>query len=387
MSVNTQAWRASIVRRWHASHGARLCRWWLDELAQMLPLFLRPWFSGDIEWHVIASVGDQWQWCSPHATTPLACWSDTEAEAQQRDVIGKALDGLSPDAARFVLLVPDAWVLRRRVTFPLAARNTLRQVASYEIDRQTPFCVADVVYEIEVPAFAVNHGQLSTELIVVPRSLLDPLLARFRELGIVLDAVDVREGDGRKGLNLLPAADVPRRTNRRARLNLILLASAVLLCTFSMLQWVHNRELALRVMQDEVARMQLEGKAVSVLRQELQDHAGAKGFLAERKKSRVSTLSILQELSIRLPQNAWLERLNIDPAGQVGMQGQGTQAALLLEALKGAAWLAEPAFQGSIQKDAVTSKERFYMVAQLRKSNDGKPKAAPATPAAAGSTP
>ena len=73
----------------------------------------------------------------------------------------------------------------------------------------------------------------------------------------------------------------------------------------------------------------------------------------------------------------------IDHGGQVGMQGQGTQAASLLEALKGSASLAEPAFQGSIQKDPSTGKERFFMVAQLRKPADAKAKA----PAAAGSAP
>jgi general secretion pathway protein L len=384
MIANVHARRASIVRRWHASHGARLCRWWLDELAQLFPPFVRRWFSSDIEWHVIAFVGGQWQWRSPRATTPAVCWSDADAEAVQRDAIGRSLDNLSNDTSRVVLLVPDEWVLCRRITFPLAAREALIQVASYEVDRQTPFCVADIYHALGAVTPAANRGQLSAELVVVPRSILDPLLARLRELGVVLDAIDVREGDGRKGLNLLPAADVPRRTNRRARLNLILFASAVLLCTFSMLQWMHNREVALRVMKDEVARMQSEAKAVAALRQELQDHAGATGFLAERKRSCVSTLSILQELSTRLPQNAWLERLNIDHAGQVGMQGQGTQATLLLDALKGAAWLVEPAFQGSIQKDAVTGKERFYMVAQLRKPIDAKPKA---TPAAAGSAP
>jgi len=384
MNASLSMWRTFAMQFWQRSPGPRFWRWWWSELAGMLPASIKAWFSTGIEWHVIEQVEAQWQWRAPHAVAPVAYWNDAMTQAQRQAVIRQVLAGLSHGAPRIALLVPDAWVLRRRMTFPLAARDRLKQVATYEIDRQTPFRANDVFHEMGDVTVGAKGAQLSTTLLVVPRALLDPLLVELREFGVVLDAVDVREGHGRMGVNLLPMADVPRRVSRRQQVNLTLLAGAVLLLVLSMLQWIHNREAALRFMRDDVARMQTETRDVSALRQELQDRAGATGFLAERKKRQASALAILQELSARLPSQAWLERLSIDNAGQVGMQGQGAQAASLLEALKGSAWLAEPAFQGSIQKDPATGKERFYMVAQLRKPADAKPKAAPAT---AGSAP
>jgi general secretion pathway protein L len=93
-------------------------------------------------------------------------------------------------------------------------------------------------------------------------------------------------------------------------------------------------------------------------------------------------LALLADLTRRLPDSAWLERLSIDADGQVGMQGQSRQAARLLDALKGSPLITDASFQGSIQPDAVTGKERFYLVAQLRHAP-----APTAAPASGGSAP
>ncbi|WP_243043147.1 PilN domain-containing protein, partial [Dyella sedimenti] len=335
----------------------------------MLP---RSWLAGGAEWRILEWTEGEWCLRRLDAPAPLACWSDALPEEQQRAVIEAALGGVPRDVLRLGLFVPDAWVLRRRMAFPLAARDRLKQVAAYEIDRQTPFRASQVFHEIGAATPLPDGAQVSAELVVVPRARLDPLLARLRELGMTLDAVDIQVNGARLGLNLIPKTDRPRWINRRQRLNLALLAGIVLLLAVSMLQWVHNREAVLEVMRGEVDRMHAEAQAVAALQQRLQDNAGAAGFLAQRKRDGVDTLSILQELSARLPLDASLERLSIDHAGMVSMQGQGIQAASLLDSLKGAKWLVEPAFQGAIQKDPATGKERFYMVAQLRKPAEGK---------------
>jgi general secretion pathway protein L len=85
-----------------------------------------------------------------------------------------------------------------------------------------------------------------------------------------------------------------------------------------------------------------------------------------------------------LPDSTWLERFNVDNTGQVGMQGQAKQATKLLDALKDSTLITDASFQGSIQPDATSGKERFYLTAQLRQP-DGKRKSA--TPSNAASAP
>jgi general secretion pathway protein L len=137
-------------------------------------------------------------------------------------------------------------------------------------------------------------------------------------------------------------------------------------------------------MQAQVESLHADAQQVLALRQQLQDNAGAAGFLVQRKQHATTMLALLADLTRRLPDSAWLERLSIDTDGQVGMQGQSRQAARLLDALKDSPLITDASFQGSIQPDALTGKERFYLVAQLRQA---QAQAGSAVPASSGSAP
>jgi general secretion pathway protein L len=217
--------------------------------------------------------------------------------------------------------------------------------------------------ELAAPAGA---GRIVVELVAVPRIMLDPQLAQLREAGIAVDAVDVAAGDGRMGVNLLPADQTPHRRRPRLRLNLALAGGCLLLLVLVLWQWLHNREVALERMRDEVAALRTQAQAVAALRQQWQDEVGAAGFLARRKRQAISRLALLNELTRRLPASAWLERFSLDGSGQFTMQGQAQQAIKLIDALKESPLIVDPNFQGSIQPDPASGKDRFYLLAQLR---------------------
>ena len=265
-------------------------------------------------------------------------------------------------------------MLRRKLTLPLAARTNLRQVLAFEMDRQTPFTAAQVYWAPHAVATAATAGHFHTELVVVTHATLDPLLAHLGDQGLSVDAVDVDSDGGRLGVNLLPPAQTPRHVRPRRRLNLLLAAVCVVLLTLALGQWLHNQRVALAQMQATVASMHGEAQQVAALRQQLQDNAGAAGFLAQRKRHTVTMLGLLQEVTARLPDNAWLERFSVDNTGQIGLQGQSQQAAKLLDALKDSPLIRDAGFQGSIQPDPTTGKERFYLVAHVREPTVDTPR-------------
>jgi general secretion pathway protein L len=121
-----------------------------------------------------------------------------------------------------------------------------------------------------------------------------------------------------------------------------------------------------------VESMRGDAQQVASLRQQLQDNAGAAGFLVKRKKDSVSMLGLLQDATVRLPESTWLERFSVDNTGQIGFQGQSQQAAKLLDTLKDSTLITDASFQGSIQPDPTTGKERFYLTAKVK-----QPKPAP----------
>ncbi len=368
-------WMDRVRRGWRASPLPAFLTWWGGELRQLLPQRWRGWFSTGADWYLLQVGGTQWILRHAGRAEPLASWEENPDEARPL-VLNAALQRVDREDLRLALLLPSTTVLRRNLLLPLAARDNLLQVVAFEMDRQTPFNVAQVYYAArELPVTAVA-GRFQVELVAVMRHTLDPLLARLRAQGITIDAVDVAQADDRLGVNLLPAEQTPRRAHPRRRLNLALGAACVLLLLLVCGEWLHNRRVVLQQMQAEVESMRGEAQQVATLRQQLQDNAGAAGFLAKRKKDTVSMLSLLQDATARLPDSTWLERFSVDNTGQIGMQGQSQQAAKLLDALKDSQVLTDAGFQGSIQPDPATGKERFYLTAKVREPASSRPKAA-----------
>ena len=375
MSTATQSLRPLVDRMrraWRGSPLPEFFRWWGGELRALLPERWQSLFIGGADWYLLQHEGTQWTLRHAGNSVPMTRWSDTDDILIQQAALTSALKTIDREDLRLALLLPTAAVLRRTLALPLAARDNLQQVMVFEIDRQTPFSAAQVYYAVRELPQPAAAGRVNAELVAVTRGTLDPLLELLTALKIPIDAVDLAVGNDRLGVNLLPLERTPRRVRPRLRLNLALAAGCVLLLLLSLGTWLHNRQEALATMQDTVESMRADAQQVSSLRQQLQDNAGAAGFLAERKKKTVSMLSLMQDITARLPDTAWLERFSVDNSGQVGLQGQSVQAAKLLDALKDSALITDASFQGSIQPDPSTGKERFYLTAQLRQPPAGK---------------
>ena len=255
-------------------------------------------------------------------------------------------------------------LLRALIDYLRPARDNLRQVVGFDLDRQTPFRAEDIHYgvrELDEPA---PEGRFVAELAATPRSTLEPLLDELAALGIQPDRVDVDHGHALAGLDLLPPARAPRRVDRRRRLNAALAAVIVVLVFAAMATWLHNRNAALEDMRASVESLRADAQRVTALRQRLTESAGASGFLTRKKAESPSVLPVLEELTRRLPDDTWLERFTLNGSGQLGFQGQSPQAARLIDALKGAKTIGDPSFQGTIQTDPTSGKERFYMQAK-----------------------
>ncbi len=381
-------WLERSRRAWRASPLPRFFAWWAGELVALAPEAWRGTFSGGAVWLLLERVDGSWQLRRLGAGNVLAQWSaEAEPETQQA-TLAAATAGVDPQDLRIALLLPPSAVLRRQLALPLAAAENLHQVGAFEMDRQTPFRADQVHYTVRELPQRAPPGRLLAELVAVPRSTLDPLLAQLRTAALPIDAVDVAQADGRLGVNLLPAAQTPRRRHPRRRVNLALTAAAVVLLLLVLGEWVHNREVALAAMQSQVEDLRAEAQQVASLRQRLQANAGAAGFLVQRKLHSVGKLALLEDLTQRLPDTSWLERLSVDNSGQVGFQGQSKRAVQLVDALKDSKLIRDASFEGSIQPDPATGMERFYLVAQLRQpAADAAGHAAVAAPAPAESAP
>jgi general secretion pathway protein L len=347
--------------------------WWGGELRALLPVRWQAFFSGGNVWCLLRHEGSEWHVRRSGQPQTTAPWSDALDASAQQAMLSAAVAGVDRQDLRLALCLPQESVLRRRLLLPEVARDNLRQIGAFEMDRQTPFRADQVYYDLRELPGPAPAGRMAAELVAAPRAVVDAKLDHLRNAGIAIDAVDLCDGDKRLGVNLLPPEMARAHRDPRRRLNLALAGGAALLLLLCLGQWLHNRTDALANMQSQVDDMHADAQKVALLRKQLEDSAGASGFLARRKTESVAVVDVLQDLTARIPDDTWLERFTVDSSGQVGIQGQSAKAASLIDVLQGSKLLTGANFQGVIQRDPATNKERFYMNAQLRSPGSAKP--------------
>src|SRR5690242_17237749 len=355
---------------WRRSPFPGFLRWWGGELTAMLPAGLRAlvrrgpdvlWLSGISGVATVRRV---------RGGARLAAIAPGLPVDVQREEFAQACAGIDPDDRRLLLVVPASQVLYRRLLMPAAAAADPRRVVGYELDRQTPFKPEQVYYDVRVSADAAPAGQVALDLYAAPKADIDPLLERFDMIEAHPDAVDVQAADGTlAGIDLLPLEQRPRRVDRRRRTNLFLGLACVLLAVLVLSQWLANRRAALAEMQADVQAMRAKATQSEQLRAQLTGALAASKFLVKRKSENPSALEVLDDLTRRLPANAWLDALTLDDSGGLDIKGEAAKAAALVDTLSSSSLLQEPKLQGVIQPDPATGKERFELVARVRQQD------------------
>lgn len=386
MNSATQTLRPQLERARRAWRGSPLpgfFAWWWGELRALLPARAQVFFGGGNVWCLLRHQDGQWSVRRSGQAQASASWSDALDAPEQQALLNAAVADVDRQDLRLAMCLPHEAVLRRRLLLPEAARDNLRQIGAFEMDRQTPFRIDQVYYDLrEVPGPAPG-GRVAAELVVATRAAVDAKLEHLRNAGIAIDAVDLCDGDTRLGVNLLPPEMARVHRDPRRRLNLALAVAAVLLLVLCLGQYLHNRQQALAAMQTQVDDMRADAQKIAQLRKQLEESTGAAGFLAKRKTDSVAVVDVLQDLTARIPDDTWLERFTVDSSGRVGIQGQSAKASSLIDVLQSSKMLTGANFQGVIQRDPATNKERFYMDAQLRAPTSAKPASASSSKGAA----
>jgi len=346
-------------------------RWWGRELVAMLPQRWRALLAERSE-ALLFEIRDGamivWRQ-SGQACVEAANVALDAPDAERAAALERVRAQIDDPNLRSFYCIAAARALRREFTLPVAAENNLRQVLAFEMDRQTPFKADQVYFDYRLGEREAAARNLQVELIVVPRAPLDADLAKLAAGSLELDGVDCwREGpgSGRLGLNLLPADRRPRRVNARLRLNLGLAAAAIVLLFTAMLLSLGNREAALAAMSEQVEKAQNAAKQVGALRKTLQDSISAANFLNRRKREMPTMVQMLADLTDRLPDDTYLERIAVDEKAKIDVQGLSDNTAKLTERLRESTVLENPSFQGNIQQDPRTHKDRFNMTLEFR---------------------
>lgn len=262
------------------------------------------------------------------------------------------------------LQLPAAQGLRRSLLLPAAARERLREVLSFEIDRQTPFAASDVLYDGHILQVR-DDGQLLVELVVLPRRQFDALAARLGGVATQLDGVDLHDAEGvALGINLLPPTQRRQRHDPWRWWNLGLAAGAALALLLGLAQLLDNRRDAALTLQGAMGKRETQAHQIANQRQRLLDAVDGGAWLRSQRNGRPSAVEVMDALAHRLPDGTYLEKVAID-GDQLTLIGLSNQAAALVGKLEGAPQWRAPALSGALQQDPRTRMDRFTLVAQL----------------------
>lgn len=274
------------------------------------------------------------------------------------------------------LLLPAASGLRRRMGLPAAAADRLRDVVGFEIDRQTPFTADAVAFDARVLGRRESDGQLDVELVAVPRRMLDPQLAALGPLASGLAGIDVAAADGVPlGVNLLSPSQRRRQRDPAMIWNTALVLIALAAFVALLWQLLDNRRAAATALEQTIAAQADAGRRAAAQRQQLTRLVEGQAFLDRMRAQRPPTVEIIDELTRRLPDHTYLEKLSITD-DQLMLIGLSSKAAALIGQLQGASQWRSPALAGALQPDPDSGRDRFTLTANLAVAAATNPPAA-----------
>jgi len=341
--------------------------WWISELRGMLPPSVRRVLMPRAQRLYLELDGTDVVMSQGTAQNKEELTRYTLEQADAAPLKLSAVDEMHRHARELVLCLPGDKVLTRSLTLPLAAEENLREVLSFEMDRQTPFTAEQVYYDFSVVARSSAERTLTVDLVLATRRMLDELLARLDHRGLHPDLVTINcgEGGGFAAVNLLPVENRQRKAVTPQLVNLALGALAVLLLVSAVSLPLLNKRHKIQALKPLLETASAKAEEAHRLRKEVDQLAANSRFLIDKKQSSLPVLQVMDELTRILPDDTWITRLDIKESG-LEIRGQSSSAAALIPLIESSSILQNPRFRSPVTQIPRSNVERFHLSAETR---------------------
>jgi general secretion pathway protein L len=344
-------------------------RWWLDELASLVPEELRRRVAS-LRSRLLLVVDKSGAYLAAETGDRREALGRVDLHAGQpesvRRLIASAPQGGRNIAAEVIVCLPAERALRTTVSLPLAAERNLDQVVGFEFERLVPFKREDVYYAHHVLNRNKTARSLQVELTVVPRGELQELLRQTQRLDLHVAAIEVAAGRAPFAAAHIPLDEHDRPASHpRTRLATLGLGTlAILLAITCILIPFVRANSAFDALTAQVADAKREAETSLSLQKQIDAQIQDQQFLVNRKRQTPAMTELLDIVTRLTPDDTWLTELQV--AGvEIHLIGASSSATTLLGLVDQSPSFRNAAFRSSITQDSKIDRERFDISARI----------------------
>lgn len=348
-------------------------RWWKGELTGITPGWLRSIISPPSE---LANVYLDGRSISTlrlgiNSATPTNTVSMDEGEAAMRRLAASIrAEGGNSNALRLVL--SQAEVLRRRISLPLATEENLRQVVGFDLDRQTPFNAASAFYDVKIESRDTTSGMLSAQLAAAPKAEIEGVIAALGKAGLTVRAIGVVDdlAGSNPHFDLFPPELRPQQKLTGLQIFnrcLMVLVACLTLAVVFIPVW-QKRENVISLLPI-LEKGKTENENTERVFVEVTRLATEYNLIATKKQTTQTTVGLIEEISKMLPDNTWVQTLEIKTTPkvrEVQVQGETASATKLIELFEKSPMLQNTSTRSQVSRGSMPNTERFHIAAEVK---------------------
>lgn len=331
----------------------RFFRWWLSELAALLPAQLRQAVTCKLDAVIVAMEGDRLAVSvRRNEISVLIGCGDASGVAE-------ILNAIADRPPLLLLRTPKSQLLCKKLALPFAAQNDLPSVLSLAIDRESPFECSEVYWGYRVLNADKTAGLVDIELVLVPRQRLEPAMDAIRDAGMKVSALDMdTPGVPYIWIDGIDPKSLARSQRRSAPLALAALALllAAIVTPFAV------QQLRLYLADRAISAAQRPAQEAAALRRTITERVAAMQYFG--RQSGGSALATLAAVTRALPDDSFLTALSLH-GDKLTMSGSSEEAAKLIAALSRSVAIRAPNFDSSIVAESDGGLESFTISATL----------------------
>ncbi len=322
-----------------------------------------------------------------------------------------------------VIGISDDQVMFREITYPSAVKENLRTTLEYDIDNYVPLSADEICFDFQVMEEDKKTNQLHILLACIKKTDFKPYLSLCKQwpygvyglcvsgaaekncaaflagnqarplkeiAGELLNSVEAgTEGAFPRttdldragmpspewmrafGLGLGVLWDVPLRINllppevrkKPGRIGLYALAGLTAMVVLLAAAWVggavFQRQMRLKSIEQEIKQLSSEVESIQQMKERLRG-IEEKTTVLQEIRGRISILETLKELSLIMPETAWVKQFSFSDKG-IRLNGFAQSASELISQLESSPLFKDVVFLSAIVKDNKQDLERFYI--------------------------